>query len=177
MTGTNPPPEGFRFYVCRIAPRGVAKAVDALSERGVYACAPSETVWRRTLKGRKRQSRPLLVGYLFVALDPQAPAFRAVREAAPDLGPFVGSGSPRPVPVGFVEALAQAEAEGRFDKTRKPERAKFTPGQQVRVVSGPCAGLVGAFVEARGTDRARVLLALLGGEAAVEVGSDKLAAA
>lgn len=161
MDGTNQPPHGFRFYVARVVSRREAKACEALRERGFTVHAPAETVWKRTRAGKRRELRPMLAGYLFVALDPQAPAFRQALEASPELKGFVGQGQPRAVPPGFVEGLAQAEAQGAFDRTRKAAKVSFAVGQPVKVVAGPFAGHVASFVAVRGQARAVVLLALL----------------
>ncbi len=45
------------------------------------------------------------------------------------------------------------------------------PGDKVRVFDGPLAGIEGIFTERKGTDRALLLMNLLGGEATVEVDS------
>jgi transcriptional antiterminator RfaH len=45
------------------------------------------------------------------------------------------------------------------------------PGDKVRVFDGPLAGIEGIFIERKGTDRALLLMNLLGSESTVEVNS------
>ena len=73
-----------------------------------------------------------------------------------------------PVPGELVKGLQAIESE-----TNDVE-APFKPGDKVRFVSGPFAGIEAVFDMARGGDRAQVLLQLLGKQQRITVGIDEM---
>lgn len=66
---------------------------------------------------------------------------------------------PAPAPRGFVEALRDACDGTNIIKWR----GECVPGQFVRVLSGPLAGLLGELDRMLDGDRVRVLLEIMGG--------------
>jgi len=138
----------------------------SLSERGMRAYVPKETVWRGVGVRRQPAVKPLLPGYVFADLTDEQLA-----EAAhlPEVLYIVREGDrPAAVPPKFVDKIMSEEAKGRFDKTRKEiKRAKrfgkpLEAGEQFEATNGLWEGHIGKIVRACGDKRAEVLLSLFG---------------
>lgn len=139
---------------------------------------PMETVWRRSAHRKAPHRRPLIRGYVFAAMEDGDLALVHEIEGAVC---FVTSGG-RPARIGpaFVTGLREAEAAGRFDKTRRErpvlgERRKV--GETVRITRGPFEGVVATVVKLKGARRVQLLLSLLGGSQTVDVELTKVALA
>jgi transcription antitermination factor NusG len=77
----------------------------------------------------------------------------------------MGDQYPMPVPSGVVESLAaRCGPEGHLQRADR-----LAVGEQVRLLSGPFADMVGRLARLDGGGRVQVLLRLLGGEVAVTV--------
>ena len=112
--------------------------------------------------GRGVRLEPFFPHYLFVRVDLES-------QAASGLTWLVGvrhlvsfEGRPARVPDVAVDAL-QARLAPYAAKVLAPAEALFAPGEAVRVVSGPLAGLEGVFQRGlSGSQRVQILLNLLG---------------
>ena len=107
-------------------------------------------------------------GYLFVALELGADDPAPIRSTVGCIGLVRFAHAYTPVPRELIESLQAIESE-----TNDVE-APFKPGDKVRFVSGPFAGIEAVFDMARGGDRAQVLLQLLGKDQRITVGIDEM---
>jgi transcriptional antiterminator RfaH len=121
----------------------------------------------RTAHGRKVVRTPLLFpGYLFVLIERQWHSARW----APGVVRLVMNGiGPAAVPDGVIADLKGRETGGLIDLPQPP---KFRPGDRLRVVSGPFAGLTGQYRGQKPRERVEVLLAILGGSQRVILAAD-----
>lgn len=138
----------------------------SLAERGLSCYVPKETVWRGIGVRRQPACKPLLPGYVFADLTDEQLA-----EAAhlPDVLYIVREGDrPAVVPAKFVDSLKSAEADGKFDKTRKERKQvgrigkPMKPGERFEVLTGMWAGHIGEIARAIGDKRAEIVLSLFG---------------
>lgn len=162
------------WYVIRTRPLAEHRVAAALAEKGFEHYLPVETHWRPRLRARPRArvTKPLFVGYLFVDLDEEAPAFHRVH-AMDGFDSFIGAGVPRTVPDHLINDLRAIEAQGAFDQTRKPTRSRrdYRPGQPVKIVAGVLKGHNASVIEILGRKNVRVLFSLFGreGDAIIDV--------
>jgi transcriptional antiterminator RfaH len=108
--------------------------------------------------------RPLFRRYIFVAFDPATTQWRAIQSTRGMCGLVsFDDYSPAKVAEEVVHALKAAEASKVWDE-RLPAQAGLLRGQQVRLLDGPLAGVIGSFVGMQSAERVKVLLHLLGGD-------------
>lgn len=116
---------------------------------------------RKTIRhARKFQSVMAAVfpGYLFIALDPSRDRWRAINSTVGVARLITGDGVPSPVPNGVIETLFGCLDEDgvcRFDRD-------LEAGQNVHIVAGPFADMIGQLVHLDGRGRVRVLLEIMG---------------
>lgn len=104
------------------------------------------------------QFRPLFPGYVFILLDPAHSRWRAI-DSSFGVRAIVKSGEfPAPLPEGCVETLIA------MSKTNEvlTFATLLNPGENVKFLSGPFAGLIGKLEHLDGAGRITVLLDLLG---------------
>lgn len=120
------------------------------------------------------QLLPLFPRYVFAHIDLRRLAPWHL-QAHPGVIKVVGNGDePIPVPATVIEALRQ-----RVDQfNRQPlTRPVFQPGERVRLVAGPLAGLEAVFTEAlQSGERSQVLLEFLGRQRRVTLATGALVA-
>jgi transcription antitermination factor NusG len=156
------------WTVARTAPNRENFAESELDRRGfeVYAPRIAERIARR---GRKiTVERPLFAGYIFVVIE--VGWYDA--HWCPGITRLLLSvdGSPAKVPVAVVAGLKARERSGLIVLPRRPP---FLPGDRVRVIRGPLAGLSGLYQGQRSHERVAILLAALG---RVEIAAGDVAA-
>lgn len=110
-----------RWYVVRTNVRCETKAADNLRKAGFDHYLPTQRIekWNKRTKTFRRSERALMVGYLFVGLDPHAEHFGLVR-ACEGVKGLVGDHDYHPlaVPAAAVEEIFLAEIDMQFDDTR-----------------------------------------------------------
>ena len=107
---------------------------------------------------------PLFPRYLFVDMDPDHSSVGPIRSTVGGCGLVRFGTALAPVPSGLVEALQTGEAQ-RWNPVVDP----LVPGQPVRVVEGPFAGMNGLFSALAGRERVVVLMEWLGGTRRLEL--------
>lgn len=149
--------EKLPWYALYTKPQQEALVARQLSERGLEAFLPCYTERRC---GRAQQ-QVLFPGYLFVRVD-LGRVGRSVLQWMPGLrGLVCFGGVPAQVPEGALalvrKQLARLEAMVGFP------RARFRPGERVRLKEGPLAGLEAVFEGPMGpAERVRILIRFLG---------------
>jgi transcriptional antiterminator RfaH len=100
---------------------------------------------------------PLFPGYLFVALNLERDRWLSVRSTIGVSRLYTQDGRPIPVPVGIVESLIE-QADGNLMRLD----ASLVKGQNVRILSGPFADLIGKLERLNDAGRVQVLLTMMG---------------
>jgi transcriptional antiterminator RfaH len=162
-----------RWYLVRTKPNAEATAEANLARQGYELYLP-RLLQSMPCRGRWRERVvPLFPGYLFLRLDEGRQPLAPVRStlgvsSAVRFGPSYAI-----VPDEVVRELqARANPETGMHRLNLPRR--LAPGAQVRILAGPFEGLEGIFQREAGSDRAIVLLRLLGQTASVGVAAGNL---
>lgn len=149
-----------RWYVVQALARREPVAKMRLEAQGYRIFLPQMIKTVRHAR-KMRQSRvAVFPGYLFVALNPLKDRWRNINGTIGVARMITANEGPAPVPRGIVESLASYLDDFgicRFDRDLKE-------GQQVRIVSGPFAHLIGQIATLDGKGRARVLLKIMSNE-------------
>lgn len=150
---------GERWYVVHSKPHREGAALVRLEAQGFKAFLPRYRKTVRHARQLRTVSAPFFPRYLFVALDLDRDRWRSVRGTFGVSSLVMGEDLPLPVAPGVVEALiAATDGDGHLQLG-----GELVPGQQVRILAGPFADLVGEFTRSDGGGRVQILLKLLGG--------------
>jgi transcription elongation factor/antiterminator RfaH len=169
-----PPPEmSGRWYLVRSRPKSEKKAQSHLAAQGFQTYLPQI---QRTIRHARKLTTvqvPLFPGYLFIGLDLEQDRWLSVRSTVGVLSLFSHhDGRPIPVPVGVVESLV-----ARSDRNVVRLDTGLVQGQDVRVLSGPFADLIGTLQRVDANSRVQVLLRMMGTEVPVTLHRSALAPA
>lgn len=157
-----------RWYLVRTKPNAEAVAVANLGRQGYEVYFP-RLLQSMPFRGRWHDRIvPLFPGYLFLRLDegrqPLAPVQSTLGvTSAVRFGPSYAI-----VPDEVIQDL-RARASPETGMHRLCLRSSLVPGARVRILAGPFEGLEGVFERETGSDRAIVLLSVLGQTASVGV--------
>ena len=103
-------------------------------------------------------SAPLFPRYIFTVVDRSRDRWRSINGTFGVDRLLMSGGEPQPVPHGLVESLIRAtDAEGNVHFG-----FALREGQNVKVIAGPFANLIGSLEKLDERGRVRVLLELLG---------------
>jgi transcriptional antiterminator RfaH len=142
-----------RWFVGYTKPREEERAQENLVRQGFECHLPLMRVQKRK-KGRVTWRRePLFPRYLFLRPGPGAAPMDRVRSTFGMTGLVQFDGIPATIAQAIVEDLKALGEDFR--------RVLFKPGECVKLVDGPLAGLAGVFERAEGEARAIVLLDFL----------------
>jgi len=157
------------WFVGYTRPRQEDRAVENLVRQGFECRMPVIRAQRREPRGIVWQPQAMFPRYVFLRPAPGGASLDRVRSTfgMNDLVRFAG----------LPATLADAAVEELMEAGRRRCEALFRPGDPVRIVSGPLAGLEGVFDKAKGEERAIVLLAFLQREQRVLVAAGALARA
>lgn len=148
----------FQWYALHSKPRMEACVAGQLSFQQIEHFYPAYPA--RPVNPRSRKIKPYFPGYLFVSVDLEKSGSANLDWMPGTVGLVHYGGQPVSVPEYLIEAIRQ-----RVQKLNDQghSSARFRPGEAVRVAEGPLAGMQGIFdLNLRGSQRARVLLKLLG---------------
>ncbi len=130
---------------------------------------PTESVSEMKDNQKVTVEKRTMPGYVLVNMDLNEDSWSLVK-GTPGVTGFVGA-SNEPVPLTQVEVdrLLHQEAAVR------PNRAQFSIGQSVKVISGPLSDFSGEISEVNeDAQRLKVLVSIFGRETPVEVGFDQV---
>jgi transcriptional antiterminator RfaH len=159
-----------RWFAVNTQPHVEFRALANLSFQGFIAFLPCRLKTTKHARQFRMVSAPLFPGYLFVQLDLNRDRWRAVNGTLGVRSLVMTGDLPAAVPSGLVEALMAM----RDDKGFVNFAAELAVGQQVRMLAGPFAEMVGQLEWLDDAGRVRVLLRLLGGEVRVRARADTL---
>jgi transcription elongation factor/antiterminator RfaH len=162
-----------RWYLVRTRPKSEKKAQWHLAAQGFQTYLPQI---QRTIRHARKLTTvqvPLFPGYLFIALDLEQDRWVSVRSTVGVLSLFSHpDGPPIPVPVGVVESLIE-----RSNRNVVRLDTGLVQGQDVRVLSGPFADLIGTLHRIDDNSRVQVLLQMMGAQVPVTLHRSALAPA
>ena len=144
------------WYLVHTKPRQELRARENLFNQGYECWLPQLRVERVRQRRLVVLDEPLFPRYLFIHLPPGI-NWAPVRSTLGVTTIVRFGGLPAKVPLGVLEALREEEARRR----ESPVVPTFQPGQPVRILTGPFAGVRAVFDMADGEARALVLIELL----------------
>ena len=166
---------GQRWYVVQTHVNGEAKAASHLARQGFGFYFPRYLKRRSHARKVETVARPLFPRYLFVAIDIATQRWRSIQSTVGVSQIVAWGGNPASVDDGVINALRAREDEGGF--IRLERRARFAPGDKVRILDGAFLDSLALVEGVNDRDRVAVLLELLGRKVRVFVGADLIAAA
>ena len=165
------------WYAVHARPRQEAVAELNLERQGYHTYLPKILLRKRRRDKWTRVVEPLFPRYLFIRVDPKQQSLAPVRSTL-GVAALVRFGHLlRPVPDEIIACLKQAENPDTHQ--HHADQWPHQPGDEVRILEGPCAGLTGTFQALlqvpSGEDRALLLLDLLGRQNTITVDMDAIA--
>ena len=147
------------WYLVHSRPRQESVAAEHLQRQGYEVYLPRVKLPRHRRARWQEQVEPLFPRYLFAGLQVGQQSLHPVRSTR-GVAALVRSGEHyAPVPPALLAALrAGADGEGLHQLRAEG----LLPGDRVRIVAGPFAGLEAVFHSRQGADRVRVLLEIIG---------------
>lgn len=181
------------WFCIRTSTRREKTAEASLRELGFEVYLPCEVRWANQGHERVEKQSPLFVGYLFARL-PDGAAWTAEDldgakggEAVHKVMFYERMEEGQSVIVSLirskaVDAIREAEAEGKFNRTLKDRpRPKgenpYKVGDRAKVTEGPFAGFVAQVVQLNGADRVKLLVNIFGRETPADLPVKELEAA
>lgn len=162
---------GPHWYAVRTKPRQEDTALQNLTRQGYTAYLP-----RICLKKRRRNRwcevvEPLFPGYLFLRVDLQTDNVSPVRSTLGVAGMVRFGTHYQPLPDSVIEYFRQKDAAADSTEMRS---SPFRPGDRVRILSGPFAGLEAVYQMSRSEERALLLMHILGSTQHIAVPFDDI---
>ncbi len=145
------------WYLAAAKPRQELRAVENLKYQGIQCFCPQAKI-ERLVRGKKViKQEALFSGYLFICLSQQDPNWHKVRSTRGIRDWIRFSGNVAKLPTSLVDSLIEVEAAKENLIINR-----INPGQTVRILSGPFAGLKAVFEKEDGDSRAMILIDFLG---------------
>jgi transcriptional antiterminator RfaH len=154
---------GSRWYAVQCHAHRERAAALHLANQAFFVFLPLREKSRRHARRIETVRAPFFPGYLFVRLDSRWDRWRSVNGTFGVARLVMQGERPAPVPRGVVEALRDSCSEGGILRLR----ADLSPGQSVRVLTGPFADFIGRLDRLADAGRVRVLLDIMGGRTPV----------
>jgi transcription elongation factor/antiterminator RfaH len=153
-----------RWFVVHTLPKSEVQAQMHLHWQGFRTYLPRALKTVRHARQLRTVQAPLFPRYLFTILDLGRDRFLSIRSTVGVSSLFTCGDRPVPVPEGIVESLIERTDESNLTRLD----SNLTPGQSVRILTGPFADFVGRLERLDESGRVRVLLDMMG--TAVPVG-------
>jgi transcriptional antiterminator RfaH len=159
-----------RWYALRTLPRKEAIAEVHLARQGFRAFLPRIIVTRRHARKFEIKKVALFPRYAFVLLDLDRHRWRSINGTLGVETILMSVDRPLPVPVNVVEEiLAAIDEDGVVDLNHG-----FIPGSQVRLITGPFAGVLGTLIKLDEKGRVDLLLRMMNTSVRLKVRRDIL---
>jgi transcriptional antiterminator RfaH len=157
------------WYAVYTKPRQEQIALEHLERQNFHCFLPMAINPYQRRSAKKPRIEPLFPRYLFLNVSPNQQSLGPIRSTR-GVTNLVRFGTElATIPKNVIDFISQ-----RCDEQTglvKLEPAQLDVGDKVRVFDGPLAGIEGIFSERKGTNRALLLMKLLGTESTVEVDS------
>ena len=147
-----------RWYLVHTQPRCERRAELHLGAQGFRTHFPTIQKTIRHARQLRMVRAPLFPRYMFLILDLGRDRWLSVQGTVGVSSLFTCDDCPVPVPEGIVEALIENTDEANLTLFN----SGLTPGQSVRILSGPFADFVGTLERLDDAGRVRVLLEMMG---------------
>ncbi len=159
------------WYLIYTKPRSEYKALTHLNEQGYEIYLPQCHIQKVRKSRRVVVTEALFPNYLFIRLDSKSDNWAPIR-STPGVNKLVRFGHmPTQVPDIFIENLKSSEDENGMQEITS---ASFEAGNKVRILDGAMAGLEAVYHTPKGSDRALIMLNILGKLTQVELATDRL---
>lgn len=162
------------WYAVQTHSRGEMLAHANLERQGYEVYLPRYLKRRRHARRTDWVKAPLFPRYLFVRLDPEFRAWRAINSTIGVQYIISFDGRPAPIPEGIIEQITAREDESGI--VHAGSAMTFKTGEEVRVIGGALAEQTGLFDCDIDEERVFILLNLLGRQVRVKVSSEQLTA-
>jgi transcriptional antiterminator RfaH len=159
------------WYVVHTQARAEDRALWHLENQGFDCFVPRCRKTRCHARKTDTVLEPLFPRYLFVHFDADASRWLAINGTRGVISLLTDGSRPVPVPSDMIEKLmAETDEQGITSLT---SLGMFWIGRKVRIKSGPFAGQMGEVAEvlAKGRDRVKILLSMLGAQSSMELPS------
>lgn len=143
------------WYIVLTKPRQEARAQENLENQGAEVYLPMLQTERISQGKRTVKIEPLFPGYLFIRLEKDSPIFCKIRSTLGVNKLLSFGGNPLTIDERLIEDLRQRTATGE-------SAPQFKAGQKVELTDGPFRHYQALFKEYKGSERAIILLSLLG---------------
>lgn len=158
------------WLVLRTRSRHESAVETSLQQKRINAYLPKRHVVRRW-KGRKRVVElPLFPGYVFV--QPSVDQYENIRYIRGSCGLVLLGSKPAAMPERDLEAVKMLVGSG----AELEVNPKLIPGQRVKVIAGPFAGIQGELFRIKSQEHLVINAHLLGSSVSVVVDSDMITA-
>jgi transcriptional antiterminator RfaH len=154
------------WYVIHTKPRQEEHARENLERQGYTTYCPYISLSKRRRNAWQTVSEPLFPRYLFIELTEGEDDFGPIRSTLGVSNMLRFGGKPATISHEIIETLRHQERDNA--ETIEPE-VPVKPGDRVRVLEGPFAGLEGIFQNSSKDARVVILMELLGRENRVSV--------
>ena len=159
-----------RWYAVSCKPRQEAVAEENLLRQGFHVYLPRIRIRRRRRGQWVDAAEVLFPRYIFVRIDPLVRSTAPIRSTRGAVGLVRFGGKPAVVPDAVMETLVQREDS--VSGLHEDSRPQICPGDPIKLVDGPLAGMEGIFTEKDGEKRVVILLELLGKANRVTISRD-----
>ena len=151
---------GQRWYVVFTQPGKEHVVAQNLINQGFRCFVPRQTTSYKHSRRVETRHTPVFPQYMFVIVDPTKQRWRAVNGTI-GVRRLIGDGDgPTPVHTGVVEAiLSSCDRNGLLT----PQSSSLQPGDRVKLVSGPFAGMIGTLQKLNASGRVQILLDIMSG--------------
>jgi transcription antitermination factor NusG len=133
--------DGRKWYAVYTRSRGEKKALKNMTENGYDAYLPIIQTLRQWSDRKKKVEVPLISCYIFVHVT--AREYYSILSTPGVVRYVTFEGKPTPIPDSQINIMKRA-VEGNLPIEATTE--KFTPGQMVKIISGPLNGLEGELL-------------------------------
>jgi len=164
-----------RWYIAQTQPHSETKASLHLGRQGFDFYLPQYLKKRRHARRVETIAAPLYPGYIFVAFDYRVQRWRSIHSTVGISRLLCHGDQLAPVPEGIVEELKRREDDRGLIQLER--RARFHPGDAVRVVAGAFSECLGLYESTDERERVAILLNLLGRKVRVRLDSGLVDAA
>lgn len=156
--------EKLQWYAAYTNSRAEKKVLQELQKQGIEAYLPLQKKLRQWSDRRKWVEEPLIRCYIFVRID--IGNYYQVLNTNGIVRYISFEGKAVPIPENQIDVLRKLVAnEADVEVTTE----NFTPGDKVKVVSGPMHGLEGELVDFRGNRRVMIRIEHIGQQLLVSI--------
>lgn len=153
-----------KWYAAYTKSRAEKKVLQELLEQGIEAYLPLQKRLKQWSDRRKWVEEPLMRCYIFVKIEKKD--YYRVLNTRGVVCYITFEGKAVPIPENQIDVLRKIVAtEADVEVTAE----NFTPGDKVKVVSGPMHGLEGELVDYRGSRRVMVRIEHIGQQLLISV--------